>query len=183
MHGSFADSPFTDRMGARSFAEYSRIPIEQVEPDNPVGEFNTYYRTLADQGLPRWEDFDICAVPKHVVACIALGRPEYASPGDSVPDHFVYTLEGGAVRQLVGSSVIGKMVGRVVRISDKHLLLQEIDDALEDRKVISSLSDLQMEGRPNLRFTRGVFLFSSADRPIGRLAIVIYKQPITVRPS
>jgi|GEM_PF-5668153 len=157
---------------------YSRVSVDRIEPDNPVREFNEYYRSLSDHGMPRWEAFDICAVPKHVVAYIALGRPEYLNPTDEVPDHFVYTLEGGAVRSLIGRSVIGLKIGQVKRLDDSNSLRREVDDAVASRDVVCARSDLDLEDRPNLRFTRGLFLFSGADGSIEKLVVVLYKMPI-----
>ncbi|MDF1794413.1 MAG: hypothetical protein P1U88_21050 [Thalassobaculaceae bacterium] len=157
---------------------YGRVSVEEIEADNPVRQFHGYYRSLAECGLPRWEQFDICAVPRHVVAHIALGRPEYDTGEGSAPDHFIYTLQGGAVRSLVGVSVIGRRVGHVAGLSIAGTVQDEIDEAVSRRQIVCSRSDLDRDDRPNLRITRGLFLFSGAKWPIEKLVLVVYKMPI-----
>lgn len=160
---------------------YGLVDAESLEPDNPVREFHDYYRSLVQCGLPRWDQFDICAVPRHVVPHIALGRPEYGanpvSGGDTAPDHFVYTLEGGAVRALIGSSVVGQRVGNVQRFTTATTLRDELRRAVTSRQTVCSRSDLDLDDRANLRITRGLFLFSGWARSIEKLVLVVSKAP------
>jgi hypothetical protein len=176
MYGLQLEASVADHTEGWARAAYGRVSADSLDPDNPVREFDSYYRTLAEGGLPRWDQFDICAVPSRVVAHIALGQPAYTRDGSGKPDHFVYTLQGGAVRALLGTSVIGQKVGHVMQYSITYSLRAEIAEAVESGRAILSRSDIAKGERPAMQISRGLFLFAGTDRPIGKLVLVLGKR-------
>lgn len=179
MYGLQFEAPGPDLTDGWARAAYGRVSADTLDPDNPVRSFEHYYRTLTQDGLPRWDQFDICAVPSGAVAHIALGHPTYAKDDAPAPDHFVYTLQGGAVRALLGTSVIGRKVGHVLQYSIACTLRAEIADAVESRRAILSRSNIEKGDWPAMQITRGLFLFSGADRPIGKLVLVLSRRYTT----
>lgn len=159
-------------------AAYGRVSADTLDLDNPVRAFDSYYRGLAACDLPCWDQFDICSVPAGAVAHIALGQPAYAKDDSPAPDHFVYSLQGGAVRALLGTSVIGRKVGHVLEYRITCTLRAEIAEAVENGKAILSRTDIGKGDLPAMQITRGLFLFSGIDRPIGKLVLVLSRRYI-----
>ncbi len=176
MYGLQLEASSPDLTEGWARAAYGRVSADTLDPDNPVRQFDRYYRSLAGGGLPRWDQFDICSVPSHVVAHIALGQPAYEAEDAPTPDHFVYTLQGGAVRALLGTSVIGQKVGHVLQYNITYTLRAEIAEAVDSGRAILSRSDIAKGDWPAIQITRGLFLFSGVERPIGKLVLVLNKR-------
>lgn len=176
MYGLHLESSSPDFSEGWAHAAYGRVTADTLTPDNPVRQFDSYYRGLTDHGLPRWDQFDICSVPSRVVAHIALGQPAYAADDSPQPDHFVYTLQGGAVRALLGTSVIGRKVGHVLEYNVTYTLRTELVEAVGSRRAILSRSDIAKGNWPAMQITRGLFLFSGVERPVGKLVLVLNKR-------
>lgn len=173
MYGPYADSIGPELPGGWIENDHARIDVAHVECKNPIRQFFSYYRSLDDRDLPRWSEFDICAVPPKVVSHIALGRPEYGAGDTDVPDHFVYTLQGGVIRVLTGRSLIGEPVGRVPGFTRKSCLSHEVSDAVLGRCVVCSRFVVETNEPSDLQLTRGLFPFSGDSRPIERLVVVV----------
>lgn len=173
MFGPYSHSAAPVLPGGWIEKDHVRLDVNAVEAENPVRQFFRYYRSLADPGLPRWRQFDICAVPPNVVSHIALGRPEYRRGETRSPIHFVYTLQGGAIRMLTGLSMVGETIGRVPGFTRSSRVHEEIADAVDGGDAVCSRFDLATRFSPELKITRGLFPFAGDDRPIERLVVVL----------
>ena len=161
--------------GADTPMTHVPLSVDDLSPDNAVSLFHSHYRRLAGVGLPHWDDFDICAVPRSAVAHVALARPEYLDDATARPDHFVYTLVGDAVRPLMGRSMAGLRVGSLIVGPSARTLLGVLDIAIDERRPVLSYTEVEFPNRPKMRFTRGVFMFAGTERPIERLVLVFNK--------
>ena len=179
MYGWQFEAPVPNLNEGWARADYARVSADTLDRDNPVRQFDGYYGSLAAGRRPRWDQFDICAVPSHVVAHIALGRPTYMAATSPRPDHFVYTLEGGAVRALLGTSVLGQKVGHVLHHRLTVTLHAEIAEAMDSGQAILSRTDIAKSDWPAMEITRGLFLFAGVERPIDRLVMVLSRRYAT----
>jgi hypothetical protein len=153
------------------------MELDSFAPDNPVVLFTDYYQSLAQDDFPDWSRFDLSDVPSAVVPYIALGDAVFSDDWAPLPDHFVYSLEGAGVRELIGRSMVGDKVGYVMRQRSRNSLLQEIAEALQSPRIIASTAELDLVDRPRLSFARGLFLFKSSAGLIERLVLILYKMP------
>lgn len=173
MYGPYADTVGPSLPGGWIENEHALIDVANVERRNPVRQFFSYYKSLDDRDLPRWSAFDICAVPPKVVSHIALCRPEYGAGNSVMPDHFVYTLEGGVIRVLVGRSLVGEPVGSVPGFTRRSCLSHEVSEAVLGRCAVCSRFVVETQEPTDLTLIRGLFPFSGDGQAIGRLVVVV----------
>ena len=154
-------------------ADYRRLRPVRSDLPGPAHDLLNYYLKLGNGELPLWSAFDVLDAPRAALTYIALANPVYADPSDSLPDHFIYALQGSGVDQLLGQNMKGRKVGHVMHQRSRNSLLNEIRDALNSRMPVFSEARLDLKDRADLMFTRGILLFGDANGRVEKLMLYL----------